>query len=48
MLKVFRDNAVQIRKSQLRKLECNTMLQMVLTIFLLIPLEASRHDDAVK
>ena len=35
MLKVFRNNAMRVRKSQLRKLECNAMLQIVLTIFLL-------------
>ena len=48
VLKVFRDNAVRVRKSQLRKLECNTMLRLVLTILSLIPIEASRHNDAIK
>jgi len=48
MLKVFRDNAVRVRKSQLRKLERNAVLRLVLTILCLIPLEASRHNDARK
>jgi|SRR4030095_2945512 len=48
MLKVFRDNAARIRKCQLRKLERNAMLRLVLTILCLIPLEASRHNDAIK
>jgi len=49
MLKVFRDNAARVRKCQLgRKLERNAMLRLVLTILCLIPLEASRHNDAIK
>jgi hypothetical protein len=48
MLKVFRDNAARVRKCQLRKLERNAMLRLVLTILCLIPLEASRHNDATK
>ncbi len=46
VLQVFRYNAVRIGKRQLGKLECNAMLQMVLTIFPLISFEASaRHDN---
>ena len=48
VLKVFRDNAARVRKCQLRKLERNAMLRLVLTILCLIPLEASRHNDAIK
>jgi hypothetical protein len=48
MLKVFRDNAVRVRKSQLRKLERNSVLRLVLKIFSLIPLEASRYIIAGK
>jgi hypothetical protein len=46
VLQVFRYNAVRIGKRRLGKLERNAVLQMVLTIFPLIPFEASaRHDN---